>query len=84
MSSPYNIQLNTPYEVRFAAKGNGQRRRKSRFHGRTVVVKENNPTNSDIPSFEHGNTHIYDALTDKYYGCCGVLYFAETIGIEPY
>ena len=71
-----------PYLVTNEAKGNGQSKpRKSKWHGKTVIIKINSPK-LDIPSFEHGFVHVYDFYTDEYLGFCGVNYFATIVGLN--
>lgn len=78
-----DLKPNTPYKVEHKTTGNGKKSKphKSKFHGRTVVIKENNPSNTDIPSFEHGWVHLYDATTNEYLGASGIFYFARSVGM---
>ena len=77
-----DLKINTPYEVKYLTVSNDKRKpHKSKLHGRTVVIKENDPTNSNIPSFEHGFVHTYDATTNEYLGSSGIFYFARSVGM---
>lgn len=77
------IKLNKTYLAGELTLGNAPKNKphKSPFHGKKVKVLRNNPENSDIPSFEHGAVHVYNAETNEYYGAYGVFYFARAIGI---
>lgn len=78
-----DLKENCVYTVKYKSKGNGDKApKKTRFHNKNVVIKKNNPKNDDIPSFEHGFVHIYDAETNEYYGACGIFYFARSIGFK--
>lgn len=77
------VKLGVPYIVKHKVISNTCRTPfKLSFHGKEVIIRENNPSNSDIPSFEHGWVHIYDNKTGDYYGACGILCFARSIGIN--
>lgn len=46
---------------------------------RTVRIKKHDPAKRDIPSFEHGNVHVYEWYGGDYLGCCGANYFLRSI-----
>lgn len=70
------------YLVAHSAKGNrGSKPRNSKWHGKTVMIRIHAPKR-DIPSFEHGFVHVYDAATQEYLGFCGVDYFATIVGLN--
>lgn len=44
-----------------------------------VRIKKYDPKKIDIPSFQHGNVHVYKWVSGEYLGCCGMNYFLTCI-----